>query len=415
MNAIVSAATLEAPSPGFDPSAVLPPASVDPEAPIRFARAFSRELARTATARERSNQRPTEEVAILKSSGLVNLLIPERFGGLGATIPTALRVLVEIARGDGSIGALLGYHYTNSGVGRLFDIDGDAEQLERLSAANRWFWGNVSQPLSRGLKATTDGDGFRLNGVKYWNTGPSVADVTTVLAHRDNVKELLYAWIPANRAGLRYRDDWDHLGLRRTETVTIDFENVEVKPDEIFVSSFGPITSFPPLYTTIGELYFASYYLGAIYGALDVAVAYTRSLSRPAPGSGVETATKDPYILRDYGEFWTKAEAASALFYAVGAEIQDGFERRRSITPRERAVLGVRANTARSFIASAGLDITPRIFDVTGARATANDYGFDRFWRDIRIHTLHDSQNYKLRSIGNYVVNGEAYEPPSFA
>ncbi len=405
----------DAATPVFDPATVLPPASVDPDAPLRFARAFGAELARMATARERANIRPTEEVAILKSSGLVNLVIPERFGGLGGSIVTALKVLVEIARGDASIGALLGYHYTNAGVARLFDVEGDAEAIDRQSAAKRWFWGNVSQPGARSLKATPDGAGFRLNGVKHWNTGPSLADVTTVLAHRDDAAELAYSFIPIDRSGLRFTGEWDHLGLRRAETLTIEFDDVEVRPEEVFRSSFGPVTSFPPLYVPIGELYFASYYLGSTLGALDAASTYTRTEARPVPGSGVAAATDDPYVLHQYGEFWTAAEAARAFFETVGAEVQDGFERRRTITPRERAVLGVRSNAVRAFVTRIGLDVTPRIYEVTGARATRNDCGFDRFWRDIRTHTLHDSQHYKLRAIGDYALNGVAHEPPNFA
>ena len=401
---------------GFDPTLVLPPASVDAAAPLRFAEAFGRALAKVATARERANIRPTPEVAILKSSGLVNLLIPERFGGLGGSITTALEVLVALSRGDASIGALLGYHYTNSGVARLFDIEGDAEAIERLSAANRWFWGNVSQPGARSLTATpAAGGGFRLNGVKHWNTGPSLADVTTVLANRDDVAELAYGYVPIGREGLVFSGAWDHLGLRRAETLSLEFHDVALKADEVFRSSFGPVTSFPPLYVPIGELYFASYYLGSLLGAIDAAAAYTLGEARPVPGSGVASANADPYVLHQYGEFWIDAEASLALFRDVGRQVEDGFERRRSITPRERAELGVKSNAVRAFVTRAGLSVTPRIYEVTGARATRNDFGFDRFWRDIRTHTLHDSQHYKLRAIGDFALNGVAHEPPSFA
>ncbi|MBB3931452.1 alkylation response protein AidB-like acyl-CoA dehydrogenase [Kaistia hirudinis] len=400
---------------GFDPNTVLPAASVDPAAPLRFAEAFGAALAKVATAREQANIRPTAEVAILKSSGLVNLLIPEWFGGLGGSITTALKILVALSRGDASIGALLGYHYTNSGVARLFDVEGDAEAVERLSAEGRWFWGNVSQPGARSLAATPDGQGFRLNGVKHWNTGPSLADVTTVLANRDDVPELAYGYVPIDRKGLVFSGTWDHLGLRRAETLSLEFHDVELKADEVFRSSFGPVTSFPPLYVPIGELYFASYYLGSLLGAIDAAALYTRQETRPAPGSGVASATLDPYVLHQYGEFWTEAEAALAFFLSVGREVEDGFERRRSITARERAELGVKANAVRAFVTRAGLSVTPRIYEVTGARATRNDFGFDRFWRDIRTHTLHDNQHYKLRTIGDFALNGVAHEPPSFA
>lgn len=62
---------------------------------------------------------------------------------------------------------------------------------------------------------------------------------------------------------------------------------------------------------------------------------------------------------------------------------------------------------AIAFATKVGLDITSRIFDVMGARSTAASYGFDRYWRDLRTFTLHDPVDYKLRNIGNWVLNHE--------
>ena len=56
------------------------------------------------------------------------------------------------------------------------------------------------------------------------------------------------------------------------------------------------------------------------------------------------------------------------------------------------------------------LDVTSRIFEVTGARATANAVGLDRFWRNVRTHTLHDPVAYKQREVGAHFLTGE-YPP----
>jgi alkylation response protein AidB-like acyl-CoA dehydrogenase len=48
-----------------------------------------------------------------------------------------------------------------------------------------------------------------------------------------------------------------------------------------------------------------------------------------------------------------------------------------------------------------------------GARATANHYGFDRYWRNLRIFTLHDPVDYKIRTIGNWVLNNQ-FPTPDF-
>ena len=57
------------------------------------------------------------------------------------------------------------------------------------------------------------------------------------------------------------------------------------------------------------------------------------------------------------------------------------------------------------------LRVTGGVFEVTGARATASKVGLDRFWRDVRTHTLHDPVAYKEQELGRYVVKGEAPEP----
>jgi len=50
------------------------------------------------------------------------------------------------------------------------------------------------------------------------------------------------------------------------------------------------------------------------------------------------------------------------------------------------------------------------VFEVMGARATAGKYRYDRFWRNVRTHTLHDPIDYKIRDIGNWVLNDQLPE-----
>ena len=46
-----------------------------------------------------------------------------------------------------------------------------------------------------------------------------------------------------------------------------------------------------------------------------------------------------------------------------------------------------------------------------GARATAAKVGLDRFWRDVRIHTLHDPVAYKKEELGRFVLGGQIPTP----
>ncbi|GAB07968.1 alkylation response protein AidB-like acyl-CoA dehydrogenase [Gordonia amarae] len=38
-------------------------------------------------------------------------------------------------------------------------------------------------------------------------------------------------------------------------------------------------------------------------------------------------------------------------------------------------------------------------------RATTAAYGFDRHWRNLRTHTVHDPVVYKAREIGDWILN----------
>lgn len=57
------------------------------------------------------------------------------------------------------------------------------------------------------------------------------------------------------------------------------------------------------------------------------------------------------------------------------------------------------------------LRVTSGVFEVTGARATKAGLGLDRYWRDVRTHTLHDPVAYKEQELGRYLVKGEVPEP----
>nr|WP_274533054.1 hypothetical protein [Desertifilum tharense] len=39
----------------------------------------------------------------------------------------------------------------------------------------------------------------------------------------------------------------------------------------------------------------------------------------------------------------------------------------------------------------------------------------DRYWRNIRTFTLHDPIDYKIRDLGNWVLNGEFPQPSFYA
>lgn len=131
--------------------------------------------------------------------------------------------------------------------------------------------------------------------------------------------------------------------------------------------------------------------------------------------SGVSDITTEPYILRHYGELWTELQAASHLADKVAKQVQAAWEKGDALTHDERGEVAVQVAAIKAFSTRVGLDIANRIFEVTGSRATATSYGFDRYWRDLRTFTLHDPADYKLRDVGNWFLNGIYPTPTQYS
>lgn len=45
-------------------------------------------------------------------------------------------------------------------------------------------------------------------------------------------------------------------------------------------------------------------------------------------------------------------------------------------------------------------------FELAGASAARRPLGLDRYWRDVRTHTLHDPRRKRVHEVGNYRLNG---------
>jgi alkylation response protein AidB-like acyl-CoA dehydrogenase len=203
------------------------------------------------------------------------------------------------------------------------------------------------------------------------------------------------------------------MGQRQTDSGSVDFEHVHLDEAEIFLRP-GPLGSvFATLRPLIAQLIFANIFVGIAEGAFNEAISYTRNHARRWFLSPAETATEDPYILHHYGEFWVALESARMLTDRAAIQLEEAWSLENNLNKFQRGNVAVSVATAKIAAARAGLDITSRMFEVIGARGTAASLGLDRYWRNLRTHTLHDPIEYKLREVGDWSLN-EHIPTPSF-
>ncbi|MFJ7088383.1 acyl-CoA dehydrogenase family protein [Streptomyces griseus] len=389
------------------------PSPDSPDAWIERAAEVAALLATDAAARDRAGATPYTEIRLLKDSGLVTLLGPAEHGGGGQDWTTAYRVIREVAKADGSIGQLLGYHYLWNWAARLVGTREQWEHVEAEAVRHTWFFGGAVNPRDNDVVVTEDGDDLVFTGAKTFSTGSKVSDVTVLEGVLEGTDQHIFAIVPSDSPGLTFHDDWDNIGQRLTESGGVTIDGVRTP----WASAAGYVDKEfrPRVYNTLNvptiQLVFISFYLGIAAGALETAATYTRTKTRSWLHGGYDQAVDEPYVIDTYGDLTTKLWAVEALADAVAAEGQKLHDAPDEVTAQSRGAFEVRVAAAKARATEVALEVTSRIFEVTGARATASAEGLDRFWRNVRTHTLHDPVAYKRREVGRHVLTGELPEP----
>ena len=154
---------------------------------------------------------------------------------------------------------------------------------------------------------------------------------------------------------------------------------------------------------------------GIAQGAFEAARGYTLESGRPWLAAGVDDVTDDPYIQHRYGQFWLMLRPAAVLADQAGELLDAAFRKGEALSARERGEVAVATAEAKVLAHRAAIDIGSQLFELTGARSTSARYGFDRYWRNARVHTLHDPVDYKLRDLGRYALLGRFPEPTPYS
>ncbi|KAH8601556.1 thermophilic desulfurizing enzyme family protein, partial [Bisporella sp. PMI_857] len=395
-----------------------------PEAWVERSRAVAEVLAADAAARDIENKSPKAEIALLKSAGLLKVLGPTKYGGGGQSWEVGYKVIREVAKGDGSLGMLLGYHLLWSTTANVVGTEEQKEKTQKLIIENNYFVGGAVNPRDNDLNITDQGDHLVFEGFKNFNTGGVVSDLTVLEGVFSGTEHHIFAFVPTVQPGIQFAHNWNNVGLRLTESGSVKIDKVKVPwtdalgwdtntrlPDPAVLS-----IPFATLLLPTIQLVFSNFYLGIALGSLSFAAKYTNTSTRAWPygGDNKDSPTEEFYILERYGNFFAHLRAAEALADRAGQEIAKVYERhggKRSVNERERGEVAEWVASTKVVTTDTALRVTAGVFEVTGSRATGRKVGLDRFWRDVRTHSLHDPVAYKNREVGEYVLLNKIPEP----
>ncbi|MET9836123.1 acyl-CoA dehydrogenase family protein [Streptomyces sp. NPDC006385] len=386
-----------------------------------IARELADDLATDAVEREQVGGPPLDEVARLRESGLLTLLVPAAHGGGGADWRTAYAVVRTVAAADGAVGHLLGSHYFLSHSPRFFARPERAARVERAFTAGQWFWGGGLASHEPPLMLTPTADGHLLDGHQGYGSGVGVADRLVVRAAVPGTGEPLAVLVDPTHPGVVSGSGGDTFGQRLAAGGAVGFDSVPVTSDGVLGSlsaDEGALSPFAGLAAPAARLVSAQFCLGVAEGLLGEVREHARAVrplwqplsatlrpgKPPHPWPGCPPP--DPYVLTAYGELAVAARAASALADQAVAALSEGLARGEGLDDDECAEIAVLASAAEAAASRAAQEITTRALDAVGASAAFTRHGLDRFWRDTRTHTLREPVAHRLREVGDYVLHG---------
>ncbi|RDJ22419.1 desulfurase [Bosea caraganae] len=376
---------------------------------LAITRLLAADFASHAAERERSKASPLPQLDQIRASGLSVLMIPKENGGGGADWPLATRIIHDLAAADGSLGVLFAYHSFNSVHLRRLSPE-RRSAAEREVAAKRLWLSGIANPRDGEISIAPVEGGFLLNGRKSFCTGALFADRLSVSGRRTDTGDIVRVLLPTDRTGIAYGNDWDSLGLQRTESGSFTLSDVRIAADEISAVRPNDETDHAAsIHVPVNQSAFTAFYLGFARGAVDAARDYVQQHGRPWDGAA-RSQTEEPLILVQFGQAWSAYRAALALAERAAESVQELIAAGPRFTARQRGDTAIEVAAAKTQAIKVSLEVTAAIFDIMGARATGNRWAFDRFWRDARTHSLHDPLAYKLKEVGDFVLNGR--HPP---
>jgi alkylation response protein AidB-like acyl-CoA dehydrogenase len=375
------------------------------------------EIGEGALERERTGERPFAAIELAKQARLGALRIPREDGGGGASLRELFATVIALATADVNVAHILRGHFAH--VEERLRLDAHQRQRVTDLALSGAIVGNASTEIGSTTigeftwqtRLTRDGDGFRLNGTKYFTTGTLYADYAEVLAS-DPAGATVIALVSTDQPGVTVLDDWDGFGQRATGTGTAIFEDVPVAAEDTLPFTPPEVGSEPPPLYLSGaffQLYVTALIVGVLRALRADAVAHVHQRSRSFAWAPTLSAADDPLLHREIGEIASAAFAAEATVLAAADALALAFDAAVQGTDPGLELAhqaSLRAAEAKVVVDALGQKAASQVFDVGGASVVRQSHLLDRHWRNIRTLASHNPTPYKAQAIGAHYVRG---------
>ncbi len=359
-------------------------------------------FASTAADHDRSGGFPRGNFDVLQTEGLIGLVTPPAFGGGGASLADARRVIAAVAQGEPATALILTMTYLqHHALGRADSrwpaalrerVSRDAVQHGALINALR-VEPALGSPARGGLPGTTarrDGAQWKINGHKLYTTGIEGLSWLAVWARTDEAQPRTGVFlVPRDAPGVHVIASWDHLGLRASGSHETVFEDVAIPLDHA-VDLRAPADWAPDAgsQTDIDAHADQQAWMVVLLGALYDAVARAARdwlvgfLHERAPGSLGASLASLPRVQETVGEIEAVLRTNRVLLDHAAAEVDAG-----------RAPGAVDSGLLKATVTDNAVRAIELALKLTGNHGLSRHNPLERHHRDVLCSRIHTPQN----------------------
>jgi acyl-CoA dehydrogenase len=367
-----------------------------------LAREFAvKEIRPKAAEYDEQQRHPADIIAKAHELGLMNLHVPERFGGLGLSAFDGMLVGEELNFGCSGIGTSI--LANGLGAGPVL-IAGTEEQQ------SHWLPPLVAEPIlcSFGLTepgagsdvsgiqttAVRKGDEYVINGSKMFITNAGHAAWMTVFASTDRAqghRGLSAFLVPMDTPGVTIEKHLDKMGQRSTDTSAVAFQDVAV-PSSNLLGAEGDgfkiamqTLDFTRPGTAVGAV-------GVAQAAYELSVEYAKE--RVQFGVPIAMNQGVSFLVADMA---TEVEAARLLTWQAAWMIDNGWGRKATKY----------SSFAKRFAADTAMKVTTDAVQVFGGYGYMKEYPVEKLMRDAKLFQIYEGTS----QIQRLVIAKEIFLP----
>jgi len=334
---------------------------------------------------------PRDTIRAAAELGFGAIYVSEESGGIGLGRLEAALIMEAMAYGDPSTSAFISIHNMASWMIDRFGSETVKRKylpsmvtMERMGSYCLTEPGSGSDAAALKTRAVKDGGDYVITGSKAFISGAGENEVYVVMARtgEDGPKGISCLVVEKGMPGLSFGAQERKLGWHSQPTAQVNFDEVRV-PAENLVGAEGEGFKIAMMGLDGGRLNIGACSLGGAQRCLNEAITYTKE--RKQFGKSLADFQATQFTLADME---TELQAARTLLYAAAVKVTEGAPDRSAF-----------AAMAKRFATDTGSSVVDRALQLHGGYGYLMDYPIERFWRDLRVHSILEGTNQIMRVI----------------